>query len=143
LLNKTKLKLKSSILVNKMKHSVRRRSRPKRQRSKSRKSKTRRSRFARSANNILPTAKFGGSVLSHRRRSSPRRRAASSLHTPSPHTDRVNVMYTAQGYLRPPSGSSPKSPKSPKSPSPWTMQHYRIKGAQKYLGRPGHSHSLS
>lgn len=128
-----------------MKHSVRRRSLTKRQRSKSRKSKTRRSRFARSANERFaqPTAKFGGSVLSRRRRSSPRRRAASSLHTPSPYTHRVNDMYIAQGYLRPPSGSSPKSPKSPKSPSPWTRQYQRVKGAQKYLGRPGHSHSLS
>ena len=125
-----------------MKHSVRRRSLTKRQRSKSRKSKTRRSRFARSANDILPTAKFGGSALS-RRRSPPRRRAASSLHTPSPHTHRVNDMYIAQGYLRPPSGSSPKSPKSPKTPSPWTRQYRRVKGAQKHLGRTGHSHSLS
>jgi len=118
---------------------VRRRSLTKRQRSKSRKSKTRRSRF-------------GGSMLSRgrRRRSSPpRRRAASSLHhTPSPnapHTHRVNYMRTAQGYLLPPSGSSPKSPKSPESPespSPWTMRYKRVKGAQKYLDR-GHSHSLS
>ena len=113
-----------------MKHSVRRRSLTKRQRSKSRKSKTRRSRF-------------GGSVLSRRRSSPPRRRAASSSHTPSPHTRNVNNVYIAQGYLLPPSGSSPKSPKSPKSPSPWTRRYERIKGAQKYLGRPGHSHSLS
>jgi hypothetical protein len=112
-----------------MKHSVRRRSLTKRQRSKSRKSKTRRSRF-------------GGSVLSRRRRSSPRRRAASSLHTPSPYTQRVNDMYIALGYLHPPSGSSPKSPKSPKSPSPWTGRYQRVKGAQNLLGR-SYSHSLS
>lgn len=125
---------------------VRRRSLAKRQRSKSRKSKTRRSRFARSANERFaqPTAKFGGSALS-RRRSPPRRRAASSPHTPSPYTNRVNNMYIAQGYLRP----------SPKSPSPWTRQYTakpypstlrvdrRVKGAQKCLGRPGPSHSLS
>lgn len=128
-----------------MKQSIRHRSKSRksktRRRSKSRKSKTRRSRFARSANDILPTAKFGGSVLS--RRSSPRRRAASSLHTPSPHTERVKVMEAAMWNLLPPSGSSPKSPKSLKTPSPWTRQYQRVKGAQKYLGRPGYSHSLS
>ena len=103
---------------------VRRRSLAKRQRSKSRKSKTRRSRF-------------GGAVLSRRRSSpsSPRRRAASSFHTPSPpspHRRRVDVMKVALGNLRPPSGSSPKSP------SPWTRQYKRVKEA-----RPGPSHSLS
>ena len=89
-------------------------------------------------------------MLSRGRRSSPRRRAASSLHhTPSPHsphTHRVYGMRTAQRYLRPPSGSSPKSPKSPKSlesPSPWTMRYKRVSEAQKYLDRPGHSRSLS